>query len=69
MKKFLVYLSNGSHQVIKAESYTFGTELVILSKTGDDGSGYDVAAYNRGDVIGIVDSTFSVTPDKVVLNP
>lgn len=69
MKKFYVYLNDGSHQVIKAESYTFGSELVILSKTSDDGSGYDVATYSRGDVKGVVDSTFLVTPVKVTLNP
>lgn len=60
MKKFLVYLNDGSCQVIKAESYTFGSELVILSKTGDDGIKYDVATYSRGDVKGVVDNVFAV---------
>lgn len=69
MKKFLVYLNDGSCQTVKAESYIFGTDLVILSKTSDDGSGYDVATYNRGDVKGIVDSVFSVTPQTVTLGP
>ena len=66
MKTFLVYLNGGSHQVIQADSYTFGTDLVILSVTDDDGNGYEAATYNRGDVMGVVDQDYSETPSVTV---